>query len=61
MAIQTEVTLQPDYVLSACEGGKSQCIAEMVILSPAQHTPMVKSSKIVNPCCVNFLSALWRH
>ena len=32
MAIQTEVTLQKDYVLSACEGGKSQCIAEIVIL-----------------------------
>ena len=48
MAIQTEVTLQPpDYVLSACEGDKSQSIAEMVILSPAQRTPMVKSSTII--------------
>ena len=47
MAIQTEVTLQKDYVLSACEGGKSQCIAEIVILSPAQRTPVVKSSTII--------------
>ena len=47
MAIQTEVTLQPDYILSACEGEKSQSIAKIVILSPAQHTPMVKSSTII--------------
>ena len=44
MVIQTEVTLQPDYVLSECEGEKSQCIAEIVILSP---TPVVKSSTII--------------
>ena len=44
MAIQTEVTLQKDYVLSACEGEKAQCIAEIVILSP---TPVVKSSTII--------------
>ena len=47
MAIQTEVTLQPDYVLSACEGEKSQSITEIDILSPAQRTPMVKSSTII--------------
>ena len=47
MVIQTEVTLQPDYVLSACEREKSQCIAEIVILSPAQRTPMVKSSTVI--------------
>ena len=47
MAIQTEVTLQPEYVLSACEREKSQCIAEIDILSPAQRTPMVKSSTII--------------
>ena len=33
MSIQTEVTLQPDNVLSACEGKNSQCIAEIVISS----------------------------
>ena len=44
MAIQTEVTLQKDYMLSACEGGKAQCIAEIVLLSP---TPVVKSSTII--------------
>ena len=47
MAIQTEVTLQKDYALSACEGEKFQCIAEIVILSPAQRTPVVKSSTII--------------
>ena len=47
MAIQTEVTLQKDYVLSACEGENSQCIAEIVILSTAQRTPVVKSSTII--------------
>ena len=47
MAIQTEVTLQPDYVLAACERENSQCIAEIVILSPAQRTPMVKYSTII--------------
>ena len=47
LAIQTEVALQKDYVLSACEGEKSQCIAEIVILSPAQRTPVVKSSTII--------------
>ena len=47
MAIQTEVTLQKDYVLSACEGEKSKYIAEIVILSPAQRTPVVKSSTII--------------
>ena len=44
LAIQTKVTLQKDYVLSACEGEKAQCIAEIVILSP---TPVVKSSTII--------------
>ena len=60
MAIQTEVTLQKDYVLSACEGEKSQCIAEIVILLPAQRTP---GGQVFDdyPCCVNFLSAMWRH
>ena len=47
MAIQTEDSLQKDYVLSACEGEKSQSIAEIVILSPAQRTPMVKPSTII--------------
>ena len=55
MAIQIEVTLQPDYVLSACEREKSQCIAEIVILYP--------DGQVFDdyPCCVDFLSAMWRH
>ena len=60
MVIQTEVTLQPGYVLSACEGDTSQSIAEIVILSPAQRTPMVKSSTIILVVLI-FLSAMWRH
>ena len=47
MVFQTEVTFQPNYVLSACEGGKSQIIAEIVIFSSAQRTPLVKSSTII--------------
>ena len=61
MAIQTKVTLQPDYVLFACDGETTQCIAEIVILSPSQITPMVKSSTILNPKFVIFLSARFRH
>ena len=35
--------------------GKSQCIAEIVILSPSQRTPMVKSSTILNPSLIFFV------
>ena len=34
--------------------GKSQCIAGIVILSPSQRTPMVKSSTILNPSLIFF-------
>ena len=34
--------------------GKSQCIANVFILSPSQRTPMVKSSTILNPSLLFF-------
>ena len=53
MVIQTEVTLQPDNVLSACDGEKIlHCRNCYFITFPAY--PMVKSSTILNPCCVIF-------
>ena len=59
MVIQTEVTLQADYVLSACDGGKNPALQKMnfyLIILPAYP-----SSTIVNTSCVNFLSTKWRH
>ena len=61
MAIQTEVTLQPDYTCCLRVMGKKSRIAEIVILSPCQCTRWSLSSTIVNTTCVNFLSAMWRH
>ena len=50
MVIQTEVTLQADYVLSACDGGKiPQCRNCYLI-----NLPAYPSSTIVNTSCVNF-------
>ena len=50
MAIQTDVTLQADYVLSACDGGKiPHCRYCYLITLPAYP-----SSAIVNTSCVNF-------
>ena len=59
MVIQTEITLQPDYVLSACDGGGGEiphCRNCYLI-----NLPAYPSSTIVNSSCVNFLSTRWRH
>ena len=64
MAIQTEVTLQPDYTCCLRVMGEKSRIAEIVILSPCQIvilSPWSLYSTIVNTSCVNFLSAKWRH
>ena len=47
MVIQTEVTLQADYVLSACDGGKiPHCRNGHLI-----NLPAYPSSTIVNTSC----------
>ena len=63
MAIQTKVACHITTRLRAvaCDGETTQCIADIVILSPSQLTPMVKSSTILNPKFVIFLSARFRH
>ena len=57
MVIQTEVTLQADYVLSACDGGKIPHCRNCYLI----NLPAYPSSAIVNTSCVNFLSTRWRH
>ncbi len=61
MAIQSEVTLQPDYTCCLRVMGGKSCIAEIVILSPCQHIRWSLSSTIVNTSCVNVLFTKWRH
>ena len=50
MVIQTEVTLQADYVLSACDGGKIPHCRNYYLI----NLPAYPSSTIVNTSCVNF-------
>ena len=49
MVIQTEVTLQADYVLSACDGGKIPHCRTCYLI----NLPGYPSSTIVNTSCVN--------
>ena len=59
MAIQTEVTLQPDYICCLRVMGNQYRIAEIVILSPrVPDTHTLRTYPKVS--CVNFLSARWR-
>ena len=57
MVIQTEVTLQADHVLSACDGGEIPHCRNCYFI----NLPAYPSSTIVNTSCVNFLSTRWRH
>ena len=52
MVIQTEVTLQADHVLSACDGGEIPHCRNCYLI----NLPAYPSSTIVNTSCVNFLS-----
>ena len=49
MVIQTEVTLQADYVLSACDGGKIPHCRNCYLI----NLPAYPSLTIVNTSCVN--------
>ena len=62
MVIQTEVTLQADYVLSACDGGGGR-VGGNTALQKLLFDQLVAypSSTIVNTSCVDFLSTRWRH
>ena len=57
MVIQTEVTLQADYVLSACDGGEIPHCRNGYLI----NLPAYSSSTIVNTSRVNLLSTRWRH
>ena len=56
MVIQTEVTVQADHVLSACDGGEILHCRNCYLI----NLPAYPSSTIVNTSCVNFLSTRWR-
>ncbi len=58
--IQTEVTLQPDYMCCLRMMGKQSPIAEIVILSPSvPDSHSLRTYPKVS--CVNFLFARLRH
>ena len=62
MAIQTEVTLQPDYRCCLRVMGKQSRIAEIDILLGLPSVPDSHSLRTYpKVSCVNVLSARWRH
>ena len=54
MAIQTEVTLQPDYVLSACDGEIPMHCRNCYFITITAYPDGHKSSTILNPSLIFF-------